>query len=557
MDKLPTEILHTIFIHLPIIQKQESMLVCRHWKEVISARSLFHTIDCSCTKVFHNLIEMINKSPSISSQVQNLKLYGSFEGGDNLPLLDSLSPLLSSDSIINQTLQIFLNLREIEFKPFRPKPLEDHSFIETSDLIPMPSRIESICEYGTAIMTCSLAKFGLCSHLVSLKLHLISFYSRTDPGVLCSLLKNMPVLENLELWSQFITPNHCETVHSNIQSLKCLSLRCIEHGGDDTNFGNIQPSPSITKLYLQVSIVEPIDISKWFCYIDEKYPNLQHFHFGNSRPVYRHGPEVLRQHWNSQLTSLDLAFGHFDSSLFHILDKSGCKVKNLKLAGGTFEIVDALIRSNQCYYIKVLDIDMKYVFSHAWLEKLKKLEALSLKTDSLDIAKASDIFQCCPDTVESVDIRGYQVEIDSEVTNQRFPIKELSIDHAKKDSQMVAFIENCFPYLKSLSIRKVLDGSEIYQFPNHHFSKLDIGFHGLFGFNLSVTTLNDNITRYYNISNRLQWMGRQKYENYISSVPKENITDGTHIKLICGSANDVIFGGLYLSLIKQNIPLSY
>ncbi|KAI8880322.1 hypothetical protein K501DRAFT_302273 [Backusella circina FSU 941] len=552
MDRLPGEILHKIFIHLPIIQKQEFMLVCRQWKEVISTRSLFHTMNCSYTKSCVDFIEMIKKSPSIGAQVQNLKLHGDFEESDHLLSLIPPSLQLYPDTIIKQILSLFINLREIEFNSLCPSALEDHDFSKTYKIVPLPSKIQSICEYGTAIMTCSLAVSGLCSRLVSLRLHMMRFVSKTDPDVLCSLLRDMPILEYLEIWNQLVTPKHCEILHTNIPSLKSFSLHCIEHGGKDIVHENIEPLSSITNLLLQVSISKSKNISIWFRYIDKKYPNLQHFHFGNSYSTHGYEPEVLRQDWSSHLTSLDLTFIYFSSSLFHLLDRSGCKIKNLKLRGTTMELINALVRSKQRRYVEMLNIGMEYACSFEWLRKLKKLRDLSLGMDSQYRAKASSIFQFCPKTVESVDIKEYQVKFDIEAMPKSLSIKNLVLDHNNKDLRMVSFIADCFPYLESLSIRKIFNGSEIYEFPNHHFSYLNLDTYGFSGFNLAITTLNDNVTRLYHLPGQRSYVGQQKYENYIASVPRAKMADGNCIKLVCGSVKDVVFAHSYLSFIENN-----
>jgi hypothetical protein len=74
MNRLPNELLLDIFVLLPIVQKQECILVCRKWAGIIRSRSLLHTIRLPCDeRVYNKALKRMEHQPDLCKQVEHLR----------------------------------------------------------------------------------------------------------------------------------------------------------------------------------------------------------------------------------------------------------------------------------------------------------------------------------------------------------------------------------------------------------------------------------------------------------------------------------------------------
>jgi hypothetical protein len=264
-----------------------------------------------------------------------------------------------------------------------------------------------------------------------------------------------------------------------------------------------------------------------------------------------------------QLESLHIIHEPIDPAFFNTLDDAGYKIKNLVL--GKTSQIDTLIQSKQTRYIEILVLEIDPSLSFRWLSHMKVLRSFSCShtitrskpTHSsplyLEYRKrmtisATTLFYSCSETVESMDI---PVEfIDFNVKKKKvFPITKLTLDCKWWPKEIVTFISNCLLHLKSLAMRICTRDDENLASPNHHFDYLDIDFNSGISCTISLTTLNDNSTRYYNGSDPQLQTGQYHFDDYIYPIAEPD--DRGYLKIFCGSVKGLVIEGLHAHLVSN------
>jgi hypothetical protein len=200
MDRIPTELLHEIFIKLDLKDKLKCMLVCRFWYATLDRRSLLHELDID-SDVFLKLIQMIESHPHRAAQVESLYLFLFEDFSLDKRVLCNMFPNLKR-AILSMEMS---GASYVLDSPFQ--------FTHSS------SKLEEIVEGGECELTRQLAMSNMCSNLKSLKLYDLELPSLSSSDII-SQLKNMPALETLSLHCFQIKLMDLERLHHNLLSIK-------------------------------------------------------------------------------------------------------------------------------------------------------------------------------------------------------------------------------------------------------------------------------------------------------------------------------------------------
>jgi hypothetical protein len=179
---------------------------------------------------------MIEKTPSLGTQVEYLELHGDFD----------------EDYSVAQLLHFFPHLYGIKILLDLSKDAQIVTFNTNEESISLPSQIEFIKDGVTGEVMREMTEIGFFCHLVSLKLNLRHVFTSDEMSSICHQIANMPVLKQLEIANFSLKPSHCEFIHTQIPSLTSLGLYTIENSEENLPI-DIQPATSITNLTIDLT----------------------------------------------------------------------------------------------------------------------------------------------------------------------------------------------------------------------------------------------------------------------------------------------------------------
>jgi hypothetical protein len=551
MKNLPTELLHNIFILLPIIQKQECMLVCRRWASLIRSRSLFHTItirddDETNRWLLKKFIKLIHEKPEIGNQVEEITFENQMDDYTKMVLLSQLPN-------VNKIVSTWSGRLE-DADAFTP---------DFSDVFDRKCRIRYLDENEHRGLIGFLIKNRLSSQLVTLKapMDLVEGVS--------SLLQHMSALKHLTIKNSSVTITGLEELHNTLSSLEMLelwninlSLKVIPE--------SIIPAMELTRLsvYGEMLNTPAYEYFHWSNYVSKKYINLKHYYFWmdddldvvfGSRNTAQLDYTDLLQSIGSQIESWAVDYVSIpNTDKPEALDSFNCQIKNMTInLDEELTILDDLAKTGQRQYIENLllyRIDPEQDF-HA-LGRMENLKSLSLYFTSYhptaivagdqgrvqefmrnQVVNLSIVFKQLPESVESVSVKLTDVNF-NEYGGDEFNIKKLALSGVRPQGRIDRFISNNLPYLHSLTLKDCLEESQVLYLRNHHFSYLHLDQEHI---KALLITLDVNSPRIY--------CTVQEYRNNYSDLDGlnlpmalEELDRAWFVTLICGSVKRLVLG---------------
>ncbi|KAI8882313.1 hypothetical protein K501DRAFT_273824 [Backusella circina FSU 941] len=469
MDRLPTEILHSVFIQLPLRQRLECTLVCRYWSDLLRKRSLFHTVVMEEEDICDRFLEMIQRFPARAYQVEILRL-------DN-----SLDTMFDNRKICN----IFPKARVIEitsggihdeFIHFNKRPVE---------LIISKTQITHLADYDECELACELMNTKRCSRLKYLK---ICMDSEKD-----SSLHFVPQIKNLPM-----TLDHLETLHDNVPTLKTFTFDWFE------------PQSSILPLNIKPTLVTKLNIEGrgfdeqmdkqviWLNYIQQKYPALTEFSFWcqynenhdtvNMYNFYTLGVLPVMKSLGSQVvTTSPLCVPH-GLDIFEHIDEYGCKLRECTfIMENSGLILEEMAVSAQTEHLQKLHIFYLQDSAFTWLPHLMHLKVLELTyhrvlTEEYDKEKSTmstislnTLLRQSPDTLETLSISF--AELNLVYTNDTYAsssVKTLKLKSTVLPKGADKYLARYFPLLTSLHLEECIFSNGKLSLPNHNLSCLEV-----------------------------------------------------------------------------------
>jgi hypothetical protein len=549
MNTLPSELLHGIFIHLPVIQQLQCMLVSRRWATIIHGRSLYHSVYAKSEEMFQCFLEIIKQKPELATNVEHLLIW-------------RVGPLNVSE---REILELFPNLKTLAYSKFDSP--QGTANISNGITRPLSRKLTSIRDVSDGVLTRLGLAEGLFTHLISLYLNFSTEHmGKRNPMV--PLLKDMPALKYLELDNIMITIDDFETLHSNIPSLQSLKVLDMQMWPSDFPTG-IKPARAFTSLEFYGEFEVPQSKYDLFKYIIEKYPHLTHLvysvrdwipdDFDKSSLILRADfPDVVHK-LGSQLQTLSY-YGDMDIFSKEIqVNKSKWNLKKViyrqcinqsKLA--------ALTQLHQFRFVENLDLCISRLpFSLSRLTDMKHLRFLRLhffqwddtlldSESGLEHNKSitlnlDELFQHLHSSVESVHVycryAGFDDDLDIQYTNIKTLILEVSTPQKKFDS----FITKRLPNLHSLTLSDSYKLGETLNFPNHQFSFLKIYSYTRSIVNVSIIT-DDFYTEHFYTTNPNYFHQYADFNDFILIASSEGVDDGQVLFLVCKSVRRLVLG---------------
>ncbi|KAI8886686.1 hypothetical protein K501DRAFT_331138 [Backusella circina FSU 941] len=550
MDELPVELLHRIFIQLPILQNKKCMFVCKKWADIIQTRSLLHTVHINGIGSLNKLMRLLERKPEMGLQLERLTLYGCKEGYFEK----------------EQFFTLFPNLKEITLPPHFGRLFIDRD--DTQSLPSFTSHLQHVVDHYQCEWTTNLLRLGLGSRLVTLRLS-TSLMDTVYDG-LFSELKNMPVLKKLDIAISAVTIDVLQMIHANVPSLETLLLSCVNLLPSAVP-RIVEPATNMTCLSIYGREDDVASKSAWFEYIRRKYTHLRQFKYPIDfrnineewKDIYGTAYPLLLQSLGSQLTSLALSAGlDRDYHVIKSLDGFGCQIKTLKLdIHNHSRALAILAQTNQIKWIE--DFSLSEIPIGEQLDKLKGMERLrSLQLDfenpdptfslqdkpvqeaqqivSRATCNLNTLFRNIPSSVHSLGIQGHYVDYDDE--RETFPfITQLTLSNLKPLQRIDRFISNCLPHLHSLTLTCLFNYDTTFVLPRHRFSHLEFDYPN-YDYSVSLVTSDCREPRYYS-----EHVYASKYfcihSNLYLSVPFEETRDGTMVTFVCDAVAKLVMNG--------------
>ncbi|KAI8879751.1 hypothetical protein K501DRAFT_302986 [Backusella circina FSU 941] len=554
MDNLPSELLHDIFIYLPVIQQLQCMLVSRLWARIIHGRSLYHTVYVKDEYMFQELLKRIKQKPDLANNVECL----------------SLCRVGASNMTEREILELFPNIKTLNYSWFdNPHDTTNDSGEENQRLL-LKNRPKILSDNSNCILIKLMLAEGLCTHLVSLDLSFSRSGEYTTNDML-PFLKDMPVLKYLELCNTPIKITDFEILHSNIPSLQSLKLSEMRLLLSDFPT-RIKPATLFTTLEVYGEFVDPQTKYDWFKYIIEKYPSLTVLlysimdyvpdEFDKKSLIIRADFEDVLRKLGPQLQTLNY---YGDLNMFSKkIGRDDCKwnLKKVIFRECLHQSgLAALVRLHQFKFIENLLICLSAVpFPLNNLENMKHLKILGLhfyqtdhnsSDDNTDSAleyrefitlNLDEVFQYLHSSVESVDITCYYATFyDTEI--QYTNIKTLILDIPKLQKRVDDFVVKRLPNLHSLTLTDCYELGGTLEFPNHQFSYLRFFSYRQNSIRVSIITDNFNTEHYYTTDGSY-FHEYAEFNSFLLIASSERRDDSKVVFVKCCSVKRLVLGSV-------------
>jgi hypothetical protein len=547
MSILPAEVLHEIFIQLPLLQRLECMLVCRQWRHTLDKRSLLHNVSIHNTESFQKFNAMIERFPSRASQVEYLELsYCIHRRYDRRSIPD-----------------IFRNVRTVNLRTARGernlsvyrKPLQTES---TS------TKIEHITDYGDCNLILHLISSNLGSTIKSLELDL-SFDEKENDRII-SGLKHLPSLEELALASGYLRVTDCEILHANLPSIKHFKLDNIKlipwdfdffewvQEDQQLNVNRVEPATSITSIHWHFSVYNDDRIDtycEWSRYVCKKYTNLNKISLLDIESdeeeqefvdqVFSEAVLPFLQVNAQHLKWMELNYMPTGVNIFEQLAQFGCRLEQLEVDPIlTIKMFEDLGQSNLANSITTLSLTNITIKDVTLIHHFKALSTLSLAgdlgPDELLRINLTDLLDNLPSTVKVLNISDFGLDFKDTATHTT-SVESVYVACCVINEDIIKAISAYFPKLTSLSLSGNVQTDLTLSLPNHHLSHFFISGPGSQNNHyLSVTSDRHKGPRYYTIGhNKPETVIFPHCLQKVVSIPFKKLGWKPVFSLECGS----------------------
>jgi hypothetical protein len=337
-------------------------------------------------------MDMIKQSPHREAQVEVLTIYCCFEDGS---VKRNLCNMFQNVRIINLDCKIN-HYHSSDFS----KPVET---AQTTSKVRHITDI-SLCKYASQMMTSNL-----CGQLLSL--HLDFKDLSISWGAILPQMKNMPILEQLILYTRFLSIADIELVHKNIPSIQDLRLDILEIQ-DSEMPPAIIPTTQLATMCFEIGVIDDLEIHmKWYRYMTQKYASVTTWNYEDhclsleSDKYFKYENGYLEF---LALTASTQSAPSFDDlpdyiNIFKMLDSRDCRLPYISLSNHHRQpAFGNLVHSKMAQYIKRLRISGIELYAYDNFENFTALSTLELYNIShfnSNLFNLNDCLNSLPDTL--------------------------------------------------------------------------------------------------------------------------------------------------------------
>jgi hypothetical protein len=258
MDKLPTEILHNIFIQLDLQHRLTYLTVCRRWWNVLDNGALFYNVSIIGDNYFNILMDVFEQSPARATQVEEIYLL-------------YLTPY---ELIKRNILGTFPNVRMITSERYSPVTDPAFPYIKKHNgVVYSKPKLEYLYDIGDCLLVSQMLSSNLGSRLETLNL---DFREYESSQYIIPRLKDLPVLKGLYIGRTSLTVLDLEHIHSAIPSIQNFALIRVSILAFSMP-SDIVPATFITNLnFKDLHYADKETCAKMYQYMTRKYTSLSH-----------------------------------------------------------------------------------------------------------------------------------------------------------------------------------------------------------------------------------------------------------------------------------------
>jgi hypothetical protein len=509
MKSIPPEIAIRIFRLLHQRDKLQCMLVCSEWESIIRSTVLFETLRISSKEGLDSVLSTVQQESSYGMQVKRL--------------IFQVHPDRDFDVAILPTL--FPNVLDCYINPYIIISPHSHPFRSWHN------RLTQFFEQGIDGIE-FLIKSNIWSNMTTLKLS--GNIRRLSAENYIYVLKNTPGLKTLKLHCMKYSMDDFEFIHSQLSSLKSLSLKGLSYDGSNPP-ANIIPATSVTSLFLGCITHDLLSKKKLFSYVSRKYPNVSdlNLHVTGQYDIPGYSTEREYDEWDGVLVNLASCLQKIDlrcsddnerSYVLKALDERHCQLESLSI---TAEInataIKLLSELNLVKHLESFKIIGQWYNIFAWIRPMTMLKELEIDSgidsemdnDSTDLRiPVNDIMDMCGPHLQSIIFRGGVFSYNMKPQDDTLPvfnqIKKFEFDNMELPVNIGAIISRCFPQLHTLRFSNCF-GREDFANREIHLVLPDINLQSVqvfddFSFDryVLVITLCDNKRRMYTTGGGLE-----------------------------------------------------
>ncbi|KAI8882560.1 hypothetical protein K501DRAFT_273506 [Backusella circina FSU 941] len=513
MDQLPGELLSSIFVNLHFCEKQECMLVCHQWADVIRSEVLYDTIHINEEYTIGRLGQFLDSHPSRKAQIKNMVVHSPVSQWGCLDYFSNYFPKLrslyiyscSSDTIIESN----------------PKENDQRQM----NRMTWVSKIEVLEQYHCLHPNQCILSLGMYNALEKLVIHNGGSISIMNMDILA----NAPNIISLTLGRIEISINDLEKILSNLVLLKYLELHnvILKTLSEDTKTAPelVTPVKSLKTLLITLrhddANNDTITILRCLQYIQYKCINLLKFRFiiDSTVMIKRDVEEELVECGilplllclDHGLNSLEINCSTALSSLLNNVYALGFKAHSLNIFMHFSLSKDRRISfRNSKNFIQQLTLNIN---SSKWvsdvLENLKSLKILHIKgmhnfvmswSYSQYEINLDDIFTSCSNSLESLKIETFHLIYSVQIHHQAYSLTKLEIDIREVFPGVYSFISSFLPHLRYLGLSYCIRATGVVKLGIFNLYRLDLCL--IPCAYIKITTDRNNNDRYYHIKNQ-------------------------------------------------------
>jgi hypothetical protein len=470
MDKLPSEILHNIFILLDLQERLACLTVCTRWWNVLDKGALFYSFTITNKNQFRRFMRGFERLPGRASQVEEISLHG-----------------LSRFDFNNRSMfDTFPSVRMISAQ--RSFSELNQPFRYISDFVYSKPKLEYLSDIGDCTLVSRILSLNLGGQLKTLNLDFEKFQSCQN---VVYQLKDLPVLKMFYIARACVRVLDLEMIHDNLPSIQNFALI-------DTSIltssvpSDIVPATFITNLKFKYPRYADTETCvQMYRYMTRKYVNLNTVEYIDSvfrddalnrfspsqqRYIYSNGVLDFLKMVGSKQRKLFLNDLPGDVDVFEVMDAGDSKLKTLFLtkceSKTTFQY---LAQSKQSEYIEELTITNTRIDSIIPFESMSALTKLSIgcvRNYSRPI-HLGDCLAGCPPTLKTLILRK-NVLLPTSFPKKLESVEVLYLGVADIICNVGDIISECFPNLLDLTLRGKVTKDVHVALRNSHFRAADI-----------------------------------------------------------------------------------
>ncbi|KAI8885441.1 hypothetical protein K501DRAFT_270708 [Backusella circina FSU 941] len=509
MNKLPTETLLNIFVNLHFCEKQECMLVCHQWADIIRSTVLLDTVHINNKYTFAKLRRYLDAQASKKAQIKNLVIHSPLNRQEALNYFQKYFPRIRSLYIRDYTFHR-LNRRNIN---------QDNN--KQSDFMSWIAKIEVFEQYNCSNLSQCFLTLGKFSALKKLVIDMSNFTGTLNINVLA----NAPNITNFTLRRCIIWTRDLEVIHLNLLLLESLKLDSITLGtprvDDNIVLEAVIPSELVTTLLITTfhknANGDTRKILECLRYIRHKYTNLLQYRFiidsteiikdPAERTFIESGILPTLPDLNRGLSLLEVNCCTLLPSLLMEMHSLGfnthCLNISLHFSTSKFLHRKNLLADNYSF-IQQLTLNInssKWIFHIA--RNMASLKILHIKVMSnfkydrfkrQSIIRLEEIFSLSLKSLDSLIIETFDVDCIT-LLDQSFSLTKLEIYSQQIYTSAYRFISSCLPHLRYLTLGYMLTANKNINLDALRLYRLDL--HMVRDMYIRITTDNGSKNRYF------------------------------------------------------------